>query len=342
MRRWILKEGAKSPDDLVMQEVSMPKPKKGEVRVKVYAVSLNYRDIAMTKGDMGIGTLRDIIPACDGTGEIDAIGENVEGWNIGDKVVSQYYREWIDGTIVPGLGIGLGSNESDGMLAEYVILKADQIIHAPKSLTYPEISTLPCAGLTAWSALNGNRPYLNRVKKGEKVLVLGTGNVAIMTISIATALGAEVYCTTSQDRKTEELIKMGVKAVVNYKRHPNWGERIFEMTNGVDIVINTAGAASIDESFNALAYGGRMALVGAMDVTNKLPNLFSMIYKNITMYGVLAGSTAAFKDLIAFIDDKKLKPYIHKIFDFEEAKDAYRTASSADTSGKIVIRLKKG
>lgn len=339
MKKWILKKDAESFDDLVMQETSIPEPQKGEVRVKVYAVSLNYRDIAMAQGGMGLRLLRDIIPACDGAGEIDAVGEGVEGWSIGDKVISQYYKEWTDGTIIPGLGIGLGSDESDGMLAEYVILSAGQIIRAPNSLTYSEASTLPCAGLTVWSALNGNRPYLTPLKKNEKVLVLGTGNIAIMTISIAKGLGAEVYCTTSQDSKIETLKSMGVKEVVNYKKHSNWGEILFNMTGGIELVVNSAGAASLNESFKALSYGGRMALVGAMDVTDRLPELLFMIYKNLTMYGVLAGSTAAFKDLNSFMDTQEVKPYIYKTYGFEDVKEAYRVASSGEALGKVVIEL---
>lgn len=339
MKKWILKKGAVSFDDLIMQESPVLEPGQGEVRIKVHAVSLNYRDIAMAKGEMGLLTTRDIIPLCDGAGEIDAIGGNVGEWKIGDRVVSQYYNEWRDGHIVPGLGIGLGSNESDGMLAEYAILKTDQILHAPQSLSYIEASTLSCAGLTAWSALNGNRPYLNPLKKGDKVLVLGTGNVAIMTISLAKKIGAEVYCTTSQGFKTDILKNIGVKEVINYKTHPNWGEIAFNIANGIDVVVNTAGAASIEESFKALDYGGRMALVGAMDATDKLPDLLPMIFKNITAYGILAGSSAAFKDLNAFIDTHKVKPYIDKIFSFDEVKNAYKEAESWKTVGKVIIKI---
>lgn len=89
MKKWILKRDAVSFDDLIMQESSIPEPGLGEVRVKVHAVFLNYRDIAMAKGEMGLRTIRDIVPVCDGAGEIDAIGEDVVGWQVGDRVVSQ-------------------------------------------------------------------------------------------------------------------------------------------------------------------------------------------------------------------------------------------------------------
>lgn len=339
MKQWILKKGANSFNDLIMQEASLPNPDKGQVRVKVHAVSLNYRDVEMASGGMGLQPTRDLVPLCDGAGKIDAIGGGITNWKIGDKVISQYYKEWLDGTIVPGLGVGLGSNERDGMLSEYVILDAKQIIKAPKSLSFAECATLPCAGLTAWTALNGNRPYLNPLKKGEKVLVLGTGNVAIQAITLAKAMGAEVYATTGKDAKCGILKNMGVNEVINYKKNPNWGELIFANTGGIDLVVNTAGPASIDESFKALAFGGRMALVGIMDTTDKLPNLYLMLYKNLSMYGVLAGSTAAFNDMNEFIDRHKLKPLIYKNFSFDQTPKAYQTAASVEGLGKVVISI---
>lgn len=339
MKQWILKKGANSFNDLIMQEASLPNPDKGQVRVKVHAVSLNYRDVAMASGGMGLQPTRDLVPLCDGAGEIDAIGGGINNWKIGDKVISQYYKEWLDGTIVPGLGVGLGSNERDGMLSEYVILDAKQIIKAPKSLSFAECATLPCAGLTAWTALNGNRPYLNPLKKGEKVLVLGTGNVAVQAITLAKAMGAEVYATTGRDAKCGILKNMGVNEVINYKKNPNWGELIFANTGGINLVVNTAGPASIDESFRALAFGGRMALVGIMDATDKLPNLYLMFYKNLSMYGVLAGSTAAFNDMNEFIDRHKLKPLIYKNFSFDQTPKAYQTAASGEGLGKVIISI---
>jgi len=103
----------------------------------------------------------------------------------GDKVVTQCFRGWADGVITTDLDLGLGSNDADGTLAEYFIVKADQIKAAPQTLNYIEASTLPCAGITAWSALHGNRPYIFQLQKGEKILILGTGGVATLAISIA-------------------------------------------------------------------------------------------------------------------------------------------------------------
>lgn len=339
MKQWILKKGASSFDDLIKKETSLPNPDKGQVRVKVHAVSLNYRDVAMASGRMGLRPTRDLIPLCDGAGEIDAVGEGITDWESGDRVISQYYKGWLDGAIVPGLGVGLGSNESDGMLSEYVVLDAKQVISAPNSLSYSECATLPCAGLTAWTALNGNRPYLNPLKKGEKVLVLGTGNVAIQTITLAKAMGAEVYATTGKDDKYDILKSMGVNEIINYKKNPNWGELIFTNTGGIDLVVNTAGPASIDESFKALAFGGRMALVGAMDTTDKLPNMHLMLYKSLSIYGVLAGSTAAFNDMNEFIDKNNIKPIIYKNFSFDETPKAYQSAASGEAIGKVIINI---
>ena len=341
MKRWILTKNAKSLENLILEEVPVPEPKMGEVRIKNYAVSLNYRDVVIVKGEKGMGISRDIIPCSDGAGEIDAVGEGVDNWKVGDKVVTQCFRGWKDGKILSDMDLGLGSNDADGTLAEYFVVKSDQIIATPETLSYAEAATLPCAGITAWSALYGNRPYLFPLQKEEKVLLLGTGGVTTLAIGIAVSAGAEVYCTTSQDNKVETLKTMGVKEIINYKTYENWGEIIFEKTGGVDLVVNTVGLASMDQCIKALNMGGRMSMVGAVDDTS---GIFSesllMMRKNNILFGVLAGSSAAFSDYSKFIDDNKIKPLIQQNYEFENAREAYEAAFSSHIFGKIVITIR--
>lgn len=340
MKRWILRKNAKSIDDLIQEEVAIPEPKTGEVRIKNFAVSLNFRDIVVMKGTKGMSITRDIIPCSDGAGEIDALGDGVKNWKVGDKVVTQCYRGWTDGKITANIDLGLGSNEVDGTLAEFFIVKSDQIISAPKTLNYLEASTLPCAGTTAWSAIQGNRPYLFPLQKGEKVLILGTGGVSTMAMAIAAGAGAQVYCTTSQENKIETLKSMGIKDVINYRLDKHWGDTIYKKTQGVDLVVNTVGLAAINSSIRALNFGGRMSMVGAMDdTTEAFTESYLMMRKNNILFGVLTASTEAFKDYINFLDEKKIKPYIQQIYDFDNVKEAFKTASYSKNLGKIVIRI---
>jgi NADPH:quinone reductase-like Zn-dependent oxidoreductase len=240
----------------------------------------------------------------------------------------------------PGMGFGPGSPGEQGMLAEYVILKADRVAAAPKTLTFVEASTLPCAALTAWTALNGNRPYVRRVGKGDKVLVLGTGGVSLFTLLLAQSAGAEVIGTSSQDDKLERLRALGAVDGVNYKTVPNWGEVVFERIGGLHSVVNTIGGTALDQSIAAVAYGGEIAYISILNQAQTPPNLmFLLMMKGASIRGISVGGAAAYSDLVNAIDSKGIKPPIDRVFPLEQAKEAYQAAVAPGVFGKIVIEI---
>lgn len=317
---------------LVLEDAPLPEPGPGEVRIRVHAVSLNARDTMILNGVFGRLPGRDLVPLSDGAGEVDAVGPGVKTWAVGDKVTSLYF-EWLSGPPKPSFGTGLGSDKEDGMLAEYVVLPATRIVRAPMSLGYAEASTLPCAALTAWNALFSDHP----IKMGSKVLVVGTGGVSLFALIFAHAAGAQVFATTSQDSKRERLTEFGASDVVNYKTDANWGKTIFEKTGGVDKVVDAAG--TINESLEALGYGGEVVLMGLKTASAGPPPAFLMMGKNAIIRGTSVGSAEMFAALAQAIDASRLKPPIDRTFRFEEAKDAYRAQVSPETFGKIVIDL---
>lgn len=338
MRRWILRAGAADLDGLLLEDAPVPEPGPGEVRVRVRAVSLNYRDQIILRGDYGQAVTEDLVPVSDGAGEVDAVGDGVEEWSVGDRVTGLYYEGWYDGPPKPGLGFGLGSPGVDGMLAEYVVLKADRVTRMPESLSFKEAATLPCAALTAWTALNGDRPYDgHRVGPGGKVLVLGTGGVSLFALILARAMGAEVFATTSREEKAGPLRALGAEDVVNYRDTPDWGQTVFERTGGVDRVVNAAGGAAVDQSVAALAYGGEMALMGLFSHGDAPPVFPLLMAKGASIRGTAVGSAAAHEDLVRFVDETGIKPPIDRAFGFEEAKGAYRAQAGPELFGKIVI-----
>jgi len=343
MRRWILKANATSLDGLVLEDAPLPEPGPGEVRVRVHAASLNYRDQIILTGQYGVKVTEDLIPLSDGAGAIDAVGPGVATWSVGDRVTSLYFKNWRDGPPIPGMGFGLGSprDGEQGMLAEYVILAADRVAAAPKSLSFIEAATLPCAALTAWTALNGDRPYTRRIGQGDKVLALGTGGVSLFALLLARAAGAEVIGASSQDEKRERLRALGATDTVNYQTTPTWGEVVFGRTGGVDRVVNAAGGAAMDQSIAAVGYGGEVALMGLFTMADAPPNFVLLMTKGASIRGVAVGSAAAYADLVAAVDAASLKPPIDRTFGFEEAKDAYRAQISPHLFGKIVIDVSR-
>ncbi|KAB8320466.1 NAD(P)-dependent alcohol dehydrogenase [Tolypothrix campylonemoides VB511288] len=334
MRRWILKAGATNLDGLFLEEVAIPEPGPGEVRIRVHAVSLNYRDQLVLLKNPTPWRLpdRDLVPVSDGAGVIDAIGPGVDTWVVGDRVTGLYFRDFIEGPPHANMGFGLGSLDEDGMLSEYVVLPAKRVARAPASLDYAEAATLPCAALTAWSALYGDHP----ITPDSKVLVVGTGGVSLFALIFARAAGAQVFATTSQNAKLQRLLDLGVSDVVNYRDTPDWGKAVFDRTGGVNKVVDAAG--SLNQSLAALQPGGEVAIMGVMTADGP-PNPALLMGKGATVRGIAVGNAKAYEAMSQAIDTHQVKPPIDRRFHFEDAKDAYQAQSSPELFGKIVIEL---
>lgn len=336
MRRWMLKTGVTDIDGLIIEDVPMPVPGPNEVRLRMHAVSLNYRDqFVLTDEAVWRVPGRDIVPVSDGAGEVDAVGPGVETWTVGDRVTPLYFRDWASGLPTSDPGRGLGSLDEDGLLSEYVVLPASRLTRAPENLDFAEAATLPCAGLTAWSALKGDRP----IGPDSSVLVLGTGGVSLMTLSLARATGARVIATTSQDARRQPLEALGVSDVVNYRDTPEWGQAIFDRFGGVDRVVNSVGASEMTQSLTAVRRGGEVSLLGLFSIAGETMDPMQVIFKGAVIRAIAVGNAEDHAELVRFIDAHDVKPPIGRRFRFEDAKAAYRAQAASDVLGKIVIDI---
>lgn len=335
MKRWILRSGANSVDGLVLEDADIPVPGAGEVRVRVHAAAFNFRD-HLVLGNAGGGwrTERDLIPLADGAGVIDAVGDGVTQWSVGDRVTTVYLRDFATWPPHPDSGIGLGSLNENGVLAEYVVLRATRVTKAPDNLTLAEASTIPCAAVTAWTALRGAYP----LERGQKALMLGSGGVSLFAVTMAKAMGAEVFVTSSREDKARRLKNLGVAATFDYKADSEWGKSVFNATNGVDKVVNTAGFGSINQCVQAVSYGGDIAMVGLMTFGDMIdPGLF--LAKGTSLRGIPVGCRQQHEQAVNFIESNAIKPIIYKAFEFEDAKSAYDAQLSPDVFGKVIIKL---
>ncbi|MBW4689348.1 MAG: NAD(P)-dependent alcohol dehydrogenase [Komarekiella atlantica HA4396-MV6] len=334
MRQWILKAGATNLDGLVLENAPTPEPGAGEVRIRVHAVSLNYRDQLVLKGQFANHLpARDLIPISDGAGEIDAIGAGVTTWAVGDRVTG-LLLDWQQGAPT-ATSFGLGSLSEDGMLAEYVVLPVDRVVPAPVSLNDTEAATLPCAALTAWNAIHGGDP----IGKESKVLVLGSGGVSLFAMLFARAAGAEVIATSSQDVKLKRWMDLGASDGINYRDTPDWGKAVFEQMGGVNKVVDAVGTGTLSQSLAALAYGGEVALLGLMSFDDHPLDFISLMSKGASVRGVAVGSAQMYDAMVQAINNYQIHSPIDRRFRFEEAKAAYQAQSSPDLFGKIVIDL---
>ncbi|EXU69213.1 alcohol dehydrogenase [Streptomyces sp. PRh5] len=341
MAQWVLPRGqASGIGTLTRRVVPIPEPGPSQVRIKVHATSLNFRDILVADRMYPVPAGADLVPLSDGAGVIDAVGPGATPWSVGDRVVSVYFSGWGDGPPAPSMGLGLGSGSENGMLAEYVLLPADRVVRAPDSLSLTEAATLPCAALTAWSAVRGNRPYRARPLNAEDtVLVLGTSGVSLFALQLAKASGAQVWATSSSESKLERLRQLGVAGTVNYRTTPRWGEQIFARTGGAQLVVNAAGSGSMDQAIAAVAFDGDIAFMGLFDQAGAVPDLMTLMGKAASIRGVAVGSRAAFRDLADTIDEYAIEPIIDRVVPFDEAPEAYRVQSSSTQFGKVVIEM---
>lgn len=340
MRRWVLQAGTTNLDGLVLEEAPIPTPGPGQVRVKVHAASINYRDQLILTGQFGQAIEAATIPLSDGAGVVDAIGPDVTKWAVGDRVTTVYaFNDWVDGPPPPGLPFGLGAKGVDGVLAEHVLIASEQLAAAPATLSLLEAATLPCAALTAWTALKGDRPYTRPLGAGDNVLTLGTGGVSLFALLLARAMGANVIGTSSQNDKLTRLRALGAVEALNYRETPTWGEVVFARTGGVKRVVNTAGMSAMAQAIAAVGPGGEIAYMGLFDfVADSLP-LVNLMAKGASIRGTAVGSANAHHDLVQFMDAHGIKPPIDRVFAFEQAKEAYQAALSPELFGKIVIQV---
>lgn len=318
---------------LTLKEQAIPVPGPREVLIQVKASSLNYREIMILNGFYPLPVKRDVIPLCDGAGEIVAVGSGVTTVKAGDRVMAQVFPEWQDGPFRMEYAAQLGGS-MDGMLAEYVVLPEQAVLRIPSHLSYVEAAAIPCAGLTAWNALSGGRGLV----AGETVLTLGSGGVSLFALQLAKAAGARVITTTSTAEKAAKLKALGADEVINYQQQPNWHLAVREYTdgNGVDHVIEVGGGTT-EQSIRSAAMNGEVALIGGVAEGPALVDINLLKYGMVSIVPVAIGSKAQFTAMNKVIAAAQLQPVIDRVFAFSEAREAFSYYMKGKYFGKIVI-----
>jgi NADPH:quinone reductase-like Zn-dependent oxidoreductase len=326
-------------DRLELQEQPDPELGPQDVRVRVGAVSLNYRDVAMVEhGIAPRGVRLPLLPCSDAAGEVVEVGADVSRVNLGDRVATTVFQGWIDGdTLLPAAYSSVLAGGLDGVLADRVVLHEDGLVHVPEHLSHEEASTLPCAALTAWHALVTK----GRARPGDTILVQGTGGVSIFALQFALLAGARVIATSSSDAKLARVRGLGAWKTINYATTPDWAERALELTGGtgVDHVIEVGGLGTMEQSFKAARPGGRVSLIGVLTGFETKVNPHPAMVKGLCLQAIIVGSRAMFEDMNRAICASVMKPVIDRIFPFAQAQEALRHLQAAGHVGKVVISV---
>lgn len=326
-----------SLEGLHVREEADPKPQRGEVLVRVKAVSLNYRDIAIPLGRYPRKSVPGLIPVSDAAGEVVEIGAGVKAFAVGDRVIGAFHPRWFGGEMPSTIQSDSYGAESDGWLCDLKAVSQEAVVRMPKALSCEEGSTLPCAGLTAWTALTGPAP----IRAGHTVLVMGSGGVSLFALQLARAVGATVIATTSNAAKAERLKALGAAEIVNYADDPEWGKTVRALTGGrgVDRVVEVGGPGTIAQSLQAVAVGGEIASIGFLSTENPGIDFFQLKGSGASFRNITVGDRAGLLELTRVVAATGLKPVIDRVFTFDQAKEAFNHLKSGAHLGKVVIRV---
>lgn len=330
-------QGPNGIEGMRLVEKPVPNPGPGQVLVGLKAATLNYRDLLTVKGGYGSRQKFPLVPLSDGAGVVEAVGANVSRLRVGDRVIGSFFEGWLGGDpdeekMHTALGGAL-----DGVLAEYRLFPEHAIVKTPEHLSDVEAAALPCAGLTAWSAV----VKLGDVKPGQTVLTQGTGGVSIFALQFAKMSGARVISTSSSDAKIERLKSLGADLTVNYKATPNWGKVARQATSrGVDLVVEVGGVGTLNESIRATKIGGTIAFIGVLAGRPETPPRISlMVMQQQRLQGTTVGSIEDLQAMVNAITHNRMTPVMDKIFPFDEAKEAFAYMASGKHFGKVSIAI---
>lgn len=327
-------------ENLELTDVEPSPPGPGEVAVDVRAFSLNYRDLLVIQGNYNPKLPLPASPVSDGAGVVSAVGEGVTRVDKDDRVMTQFVADWVDGPFEKRyVGSTLGV-PGPGLACERVILPERAVVPIPKGYDFAQASTLPIAALTAWSVLV-TEGGLEPGGPTKTVLTLGTGGVSIFSLQLGKAMGACVIITSSSDEKLARAKELGCDHAINYQENPRWDKTVLELTEGrgADIVVETAGIATMTTSMKAAAAGGVVGVLGGVTGLSGDINIAPLVMKRLRVTGILVDSRAQFARLAEFLETHRIEPVIDRRFAFEEFPAALRHMEARSHFGKIVVEV---
>jgi NADPH:quinone reductase-like Zn-dependent oxidoreductase len=317
------------PEVLVLEKAPDPEPGPGEVLVRLRASALNHLDVWIRKGMPSVPKPR--ILGADGAGVVDALGDGVTGFALGERVV-----------LNPGIEAGDGrihviGEHGDGTNAELIAVPATNVHPIPEGLSFEEAAAFPLVFETAYRMLVTRAG----LREGEWVLAWGIGGgVSTATLSIAKALGARVLVTSSSEAKLERARELGADATVN---HATGDVRaaVQEATggHGIDVVVENVGEATWGTSLQVAAPGGRITVCGATSGPNPPAALHRIWWKQLSILGSTMGTREDFAGAYELVASGHALPVVDSVLPLEEIRAAHERLEAGEQLGKIVLTI---
>ncbi len=329
------------PDVVSIQEVPVPEPGPGEVRLKVEASAMNHLDLWVRRG-LPIETPMPHIGGSDIVGTVDASGAGVSGVPVGVRVVvdPSLDYDWYDGQDRgPGLArrpLRLIGEHTQGGFAEYVVVPAANLLAVPEGFSSEDAAAAGMAFTTAWRGLI----HRAGLQAGERVLITGaSGGVATAAIQIAKMAGATVYAVTSGKDNVERVHELGADVVYDRKRVQDFSREVWADTRkkGVHVVFDSVGEAVWQQCLKALAPCGRLVTYGATTGTRGNTELRVVFWKQISILGSTMGTPTEFRQVMKLVFEGRLHPIVHEVMPLAEARRAHEMLESKKVFGKVVL-----
>jgi NADPH:quinone reductase-like Zn-dependent oxidoreductase len=324
-------------DNLKLATRPDPKPGPGQVLLRMKAASVNYRDLVVPNKGYGSHTGElPLVMLSDGAGEVIETGAGVTRVKTGDKVCPLFAQAWISGPPTPErLGRSLGG-PLDGTMQEYMVLPAGGVVKFPAHLSWEEAAALPCAALTAWSAVVTH----DDLGPGSRVLVQGTGGVALFALQFAKLRGCHVTVISSSDDKIQKVKALGADATINYTKVPEWYKATREITAGAgyDHILELGGEKTLPQSLRCIRPGGTLSMIGVLSGGMLSAQLGLVVTRHVRLQGITVGNRDGFEAMMLAISQHRLKPVVDKVFPFAQLKEALAYLKSGAHFGKICIK----
>jgi NADPH:quinone reductase-like Zn-dependent oxidoreductase len=333
--RAVILDGGFGLDHLKLTERPKPRPAAGELLLRLRFASLNQRDLLMIQGKYEPRLRLPIVVASDALATVEEHGHGVREPALGSRVCPLFASGWYDGDPPQDVFTKTLGGPRDGTLAEYMLINADDVVLLPRGLTDEQAACLPCAGLTAYSAL----VTLGRLTRGQHVLCLGTGAVSLFALQFAKALGARVTVTSSSEEKLARVEQLGADHVVNYQQHPDWGRLVRRQFGGVDHVIEIGGAETLAQSLTALRPGGTASVIGVLAGHTGPLDLLPILMRQLRLQGVFVGHKRSFGEMLELIAQHRIRPVVGPSFELSQFYDAFQALALQRHFGKICVRI---
>jgi NADPH:quinone reductase-like Zn-dependent oxidoreductase len=330
-------EGDWGIDNMRLAQRPAPVAGRGQVVVAMSMAALNARDLIVPERGYGRATGNlPLIPVSDGVGEVVEIGAGVTRVAVGDRVCPTYFQNWIAGDPTPARFSSALGGPLDGVMADLALFAEDGVVRVPAYLTDAEAATLPCAALTAWSAVATH----GRTRPGDKLLIQGTGGVALFALAFAKLHGAHVTVISSSDDKLARVREMGADAAINYRETPDWARASREITadrGGYDNIIELGGADTLPLSLRAVRPGGIVSLIGVLSGLDIKASLGLVVSRQVRLQGVTVGHRDGFEAMLAAMAQHEIRPVLGRTFAFEDLRGAMDHLRQSGHFGKTLI-----